>query len=307
MREILGFLGRLFLKIMLIASISFFLLYILPGDPARIVLGARATTQSLREFEKLHGLDRPAYEQYLLHIGSLFCLDLGNSTTRGATVVSIIAIPLQYTIELLIACVICFGFFSFIIPLAFIRYGMVRAARIYVTLTTSIAFVPVFVTASILVILSSKTGFLDLGSRPVSLIISALIISMYPISLGATMLNNSIAREMQTGYVMRASGFGIEWGSILKREILPNSLSSFLGVLANSIVYFVTGTILVEIIIGFPGIGRLSIEAIRTKDLPLLHGCTLVFSLVAVLVSEGLESCRKWIAPAGNSNTLNRW
>ncbi len=307
MKETALLLGRILFKLLLISSISFFILYMLPGDPARIVLGPKATTQSLNEFAKLHALDRPVYEQFLLHIGNLASLNLGNSITRGSSVVGIMTTPLKYTLELLFVCVVCFWLFSFVIPIAFLKFGMRKALNTYISLSAFVAFVPIFVVATVLVILSAKTGWVDLGSRPIALIFGGLIISAYPISLGNSMLRDSIFREMQTGYVLRANGFGLQWWSILKLEILPNSLSSYFSIFTSSIVYFVTGTILVEIIIGFPGIGRLAIESIHTKDLPLLHGCTLVFSIVAVLASEGLEFCRRWIAPVSLSNTRNRW
>jgi peptide/nickel transport system permease protein len=157
----------------------------------------------------------------------------------------------------------------------------------------SVAAVPPYVLAVLLLMVFG--GWLELvptifdPELPVAWLLPAFVLAAYPTAIVLKLFHQEIEAARSSLYVLRARAMGFSEARILLTEILPNAITPALAALANSLAFFITGTFFVEVVFGMTGLGSLTYEAIRNKDLALLVGLCVVFAAVISIVSALLD------------------
>jgi len=287
--------------VFLVLTLSFFCAYHLPGDPARLILGPRATTAAIQQFRHQAGLDQPVPLQYLRFLERLLSMDLGDSLAQHRSVAELIRERTPDTVGLVSGAAIMLVLFSFVVP---ILLRLLRADRLrhgHQVFWTSLAVAPPYVLAVLFLILFA--GWLEWVHaifNPGQLsawILPCLVLTAYPTALVLKLFESEIGRVLDSGYVARARAYGFSPGSILVSETLPNALAAALAALANGVASFVTGTFFVEMVFGVPGLGSLTYDAIRNNDFPLLLPLCLIFALSIAGISALLDLTQLAINP----------
>lgn len=293
----------------LLASIVVFLMMrSVPGDVVGQMLGQTSdpvATQALREF---FGLDQPAWRQYLGWLGRVVSGDLGTSWTRGQPVGGLIGSALLVTLQLSVATLLLATAIG--VPL-----GVVAAMnegklvdRIVQSFTLFGLAAPVFwVGLMLLVGLSTATGWspplLYVGptqSLSENLSIMALpIISLAVLQAAAysQFVRQSVVSAFADDYVRTAVAKGMTRNVVFFRHVLRNvaiPLVTFMGLI---LVQILGGAVIIESLFSLPGLGRLMLSAIETRDYPVLQGALLIVVVLAMAVNLGVDMLYRVIDP----------
>ncbi len=285
----------------LILVISFLVVYWLPGDPARMILGPRADAQTVEHFRVIAGLDSPISVQFERFIGRIGRLDFGDSLIQRRPVIDLIRERSRYTIELILYAVGTLFIFGVALPLGFLALRLGWADAMIRAFWTVLAAAPAYVLS--LVTLTMFAGLLGWipaifePERPICWIAPALILAVYPTSLVSRLFRNALEASLNSDYAFRARAQGLSETQILLHEALVNSVTAPISAFANGLAYFVTGTFFVEVAFGIGGLGTLTYESIRNKDVTVLAGVCLFFALAVSSISVLLDLAQHLLDP----------
>lgn len=269
-------------------TLVFFLIHLVPGDPVEVMLGETASAADKEDLRRQLGLHQPVLTQYLGFLRSLARGDLGFSLHANATVTELILTRLPATMELtlcamLVALVIAF-------PLATIaatrpRSWIDRSALGFSLLGLSI---PNFWLGPLLMItISINLGWLPVSGRgsPAHLILPSLTLGLAMAAILTRMLRASLLQIVNEDYVKAARAKGLPEHQVWLKHMLRNALLSVVTILGLQFGSLLAGSIITETIFTWPGIGRLTIQAIQTRDYPLVQGCVLIIATGYLLVN----------------------
>lgn len=285
----------------LIVTLAFVVVYALPGDPARLVLGQHASAETVERFRSAKGLDKPLVEQYIIFLERASRFDFGDSLTQRRPVRKLIGERSKSSVMLLVTAVGLVGIFAFVLPIIAAITEMGGERQKMSQVWGILAAIPPYVLAVLLlVIFGSSLKWIPVlfnPDRAVSWVVAAFTLATYPVSIVIKLFQQELAVAPTRSYAVRAKAFGFSWRYILVREVLPNIVTPSLVALANSVAFFVTGTFFVEVVFGINGLGSLTYDAISNKDLPLLLGLCVVFGVSVTLITTLLEIIIKLIDP----------
>ena len=272
----------------LVLTLVFLLIHIVPGDPVEQMLGEGAAPGQITQLRHGLGLDQPLYVQYGRYLGRLSHGDLGQSLKFQAPVGRIIFERYPATLALaFLALLVCA---SIAIPagvLAAHRRGHAtdRAVGVFTLLGLAI---PNFALGPMLILLFSiELGWLPVSGRggPSYYILPAATLGAALAAILARMVRGSMLEELASDYVRTARAKGLSTRAVLFRHAFRNALIPIITILGLQFGTLLAGTIVTETIFSWPGIGRLTVQAISSRDYPLLQGCILVIALSYVLVN----------------------
>jgi peptide/nickel transport system permease protein len=295
-RYLLRRLGFLALTVLLTSMLVFAVTQLLPGDPARIILGREAGPAALAELRQELGLNRPVPVQYAAWLGGFLTGDWGDSYGTGQAIRPLV---LERTgnslrlagLTLLVA-----------VPLALLL-GVVAAVHAErwpdaVISIGSLAVVglPEFVTGVVLIqVFAFWLGWLPANASVApgagllealpQLVLPALTATLVMLAYVARLTRASVLEELNRPYVRTARLKGIRAGEVLRRHVLRNALLPTITVVAISFGWLISGLIVVENVFNYPGLGRLMTFAIDRRDLPLMQAITLVAVLAFALAN----------------------
>ncbi|MHA6691707.1 ABC transporter permease [Devosia sp. A449] len=287
-RRFLGFAATLFVA----ALVVFWLLDLLPGDPAQFILGINATPESVARLRQQLGLDAPAHERFFSWIWGMLQGDFGMSTTQRAPVADLIWGRLGVTLPLSVFAMVI----SMVVglPLGILaarRRGKLLDTAIMVTAQTGIA-IPNFWFGMLLTLLFAVTlrwlppgGFTPWHENPTlalrGLILPSLALALPQASILARVMRTALVDVTGQDYIRTARAKGLTMGEAVWRHGVRNALLPVLTILGLQFAYLVAGTIIVENVFYLPGLGRLIFTAISERDLILVRGATIIL-IVAV-------------------------
>ena len=276
-----------------VTIITFFMIHLIPGDPARTILGIHATPQKIAILHHQWGLDRPLADQYWLFMDRLLHGNLGQSLYYGTSVGGLITSRLPPTLWLIIYAGVLGVVIS--IPLAMIAATRKDGIRDHVVRVVPLLGLgmPSFWLALILqTVLAVKyrlfpvTGYgsgilghlhtMFLPSLTVAIALCPVVIR----SLRASMLN-----VLGADFVTTARAKGIPGHRLFVRHVLRNAVIPAVTVLGINIGFLIGGTVIVEQVFAVPGIGNLMINSIFQRDFPVVQAVALVFGIMVVLVN----------------------
>lgn len=269
-------------------TLVFFLIHMIPGDPVEVMLGETASNADKEELRRSLGLNQPVYIQYRIFLAGLATGDLGRSLYEQAGVTDLIRTRLPATMKLALSALIVAALLAF--PLALLaaaRRGTWsdRAALLFSLLGLSI---PNFWLGPLLIILFS----IQLGWLPVSGNAGAMHLILPSITLGLGMaailtriLRASLLRVRAEDYVQAARAKGVSEKQVWLKHMLRNALLPVITIMSLQFGSLLAGAVITETIFSWPGIGRLTVQAIQTRDYPVVQGCVLAIALTYIFVN----------------------
>ncbi len=297
-RIVIGF-GTL----LVVSVIVFLATSILPGDVAQILLGQSATPDTLAALRKELGLDQPGYVRYFLWLGNMATGDLGISKAGGATILSLIEGRLGNTMVMsgLVAVIsipvsIALGLWAAMHPGTWLD-------RMVTFGTLSTISVPEFFIATVLVLIlavelhwlpstaymtGDETFFELLGALAMPLITLVIVVSAQMIR----MTRAGILNVMSSPYIEMAILKGVPRRRIILRHAFYNAIGPIVNVIALNLAYLVSGVVIVETIFAYPGLAKLMVDGVQTRDLPLVQACAMIFcaTYVALILVADVAS-----------------
>lgn len=288
-------LKRLFYLIPVVAGvilIVFLIFSVAPGDPARVALGEEATYEALNQWREVRGLNDPILIQYVRYLFGIFTGDFGNSFVRSQSpVFDEIAVKFPYTLQL--------AFYSMLISLVLaFPLGVIAAIKQntwFDSVSMFIALLGVSMPQFWLGMLLLLTFALGLGWFPTSGANSWLSIVLPAASLGfgsmagmARTTRSSMLEVIRQDYIRTARSKGLSRRKVIIKHAIRNALIPSLTVIGIQMGNLLAGSVIVETVFAWPGIGRLMIQSILSNDYPMVLGClvlyTVCFSLINLLI-----------------------
>lgn len=283
-----------------VSVLIFAMTQVLPGDAAQIILGQQATPDSLTALRKELGLDRPAIVQYFDWLGRMATGDLGISKAGGATIASLIEGRLFNTV-LMTALVALVA-----VPLS-IFLGLVAAMfpgswidRSLTFITLCLIAVPEFFIATFLVLIlavqlnwvpaiSYLSGREDFWQLMRALALPILTLTFVVSAQMIRMTRAGVLNVMNSPYIEMAILKGLPRKRIILRHALLNAVGPIVNVVALNLAYLVSGVVVVETIFAYPGLAKLMVDGVQTRDLPLVQACAMIFCgtyVILILIAD---------------------
>ncbi len=269
-------------------TLVFALIHMVPGDPVEAMLGETARPVDKETLRRELGLDQPLSRQYLHFLAGLAQGDLGRSLYRQSAVMELISKRLPATLELSLAALgvaIALAFFLGIIAAARRDSWVDRLSMLFSMLGLAM---PNFWLGPLLMILFSiELGWLPVSGRggPAHLILPALTLGMAMAAILTRMVRSGLLETIHEDYIRTARAKGLSERTVWLKHALRNSLLSVITVIGLQFGSLLAGSIITESIFSWPGLGRLTIEAIQTRDYPLVQGCVLAIAVSYLLVN----------------------
>jgi peptide/nickel transport system permease protein len=276
-----------------ISFIVFFLIRLIPGDPAATLLGSHATPETVRALRTQMGLTEPLWHQYLTFLGHLLQGDLGYSYVYSSSVVDLITTSLPVTIWLLVSGTV----FTLLIA---VPLAVLAAARRNGIADNIIRAVPVvglglpsfWLGIMLILAFGLKLGWFPVGGygnnladhvRGIVLPGLTIALTLSPILIRS--LRASMIDVLSSDYIVTAHSKGISTSRVVLGHALRNAAVSSVTVLGVNIAYLTGSTLVVERVFSLPGIGQQMINSILGRDFPTVQGITLTFAIMVVVVN----------------------
>ncbi|MCY4049877.1 MAG: ABC transporter permease [Gammaproteobacteria bacterium] len=274
--------------LVVVSVIVFVMTSILPGDVAQIILGQSATPETLAALRIELGMDKPGYIRYFQWLGNMATGDLGISKAGGATIESLISGRLGNTMVMsgLVAVIsipisIVLGLWAAMHPGALLDRAVTFG-------TLSLISVPEFFIATILVLILAvelhwlpSTAYLT-GDETFAELLKALAMPLITLVIVVSaqmirMTRAGILNVMSSPYIEMAILKGVPRRRIILRHAFFNAIGPIVNVIALNLAYLVSGVVVVETIFSYPGLAKLMIDGVQTRDLPLVQACAMIF------------------------------
>jgi len=274
--------------IWLVVSLVFLLIHLVPGDPIQQMLGEGAPAADLEATRHAYGLDLPLGQQYINYWKGVLHGDLGTSLRYNQSVSKLLAQRYPYTLQLTLAALVVAILLS--IP-AGVHSALHRNHRddrlISVVSLFGLSF-PNFALGPILILLFSiKLGWLPVSGSGgfANLVLPAITMGSALAAILTRMVRTSMLEELSQDYIRTARAKGLPESTVVYRHALRNAMIPVITVLGLQFGALLAGAIVTETIFSWPGIGRLSIQAISNRDYYLVQGCILAIGLTYVAVN----------------------
>ncbi len=309
----IGFIVRRLLQllpVLLIASTGIWaMIYAVPGSPVAAMVGENATVEQIQEVTVRLGLDRPVHVQYLSWLGNAVRGDFGLSIQNRESVGSLIALRIPATIQLGLAATLVGLLLG--VPVAVVsalKPGSV-IDRVLSGWSALALGVPTFWLGILLILLfavqlrwlpaaSNYVSFLESPWQALrNVLLPAVTLGVYVSGIFARFLRASLLGELKADYVRTARSKGLPERDVIGRHVMRNALLPFVTIVGLMMATFIGGTVVTEAVFTYPGLGRLLIQAISTRDYPLIQGCILFILVVFVLINLAVDVLYAYIDP----------
>ena len=295
-RTVVGVLTLFLVSVLIFVGTS-----VLPGDVANIILGQMATPESLAVIRNQLGLDEPAYVRYFIWLGNMLTGDLGISKagagfgTIGTPISEMIAPRFTNTLRLSVAVAIIAIPLSLTLGLLAAMYPGSRLDRTITFMTLGLISVPEFLVATFLVLvvavhldLLPATAYIS-GKESGMKLVRALAMPTLTLVIVASsqimrMTRATVLNVMSSPYIEMAILKGVPRKRIILRHALFNAVGPIVNVIALNLAYLVSGVVIVETIFAYPGLAKLMVEAVQTRDLPLVQACAMIFCATYIVL-----------------------
>ncbi len=272
----------------IVVTMVFALIHLVPGDPVAQMLGEGASVTEVERMRHELGLDRPVLDQYFTYMAGLARGDLGVSFRNQEPVASSIAQRYPATMQLAVAAI----FFSLSIAIPFGIIAAVRRGRIAdqsIGLFTLLGVsLPNFALGPLLILFFSIfLGWLPVSGREslAHLVLPAVTMGGAMAAITTRMVRSSMLEEIHQDYVRTARAKGLPEHTIMFRHALRNGMIPILTVMGLQFGTLLAGAIITETIFAWPGLGRLTVQAINARDYPLVQGCILTIAMTYIIVN----------------------
>lgn len=275
--------------VILTSFVVFLMLFLIPGDPASIYVGEnQATPERLAEIRHQMGLDRPFFVQYGDFVWNAVRGDLGRSLQTNREVTQEIADRLPNTIQLAVAAMaiaIVIGMGTGLIAGLNRGTWLDSLSMVFALFGVS---VPVFWLGLLLIMLFAvRLGWFPATSQPglKGLVLPAVSLALLSAATLARLFRSSVLEVMQQEFLTTARAKGLRFRVIIWRHALRNALIPVLTVIGVQFGTLLSGAVITETIFARPGLGKLVVDSIQSKDIPMVQGVILVLATIYILIN----------------------
>lgn len=323
---------RLFSLILVVIGVSlitFVISHLIPGDPARLIAGERATPEIVAHIRHQLGLDLPLYQQYWRYVVQLVHGDLGMSIRTHRPVLQDIRAFFPATLELAVVALILATLIG--IPLGVLSavYRNKTVDQIVRTISVTGISTPAFwLGLGLIVVFYGHLGWfpgggrLDQGMAPPTditgfylidslltwnlpvffnalrhIVLPAFTLGFVHLGIVARQIRSAMLEQLGEDYIRTARAFGLSRLTVVVRHALPNALIPSVTVLGLALGDLLYGAVLTETVFGWPGMGAYVVDSIQALDFPAVMGFAVVVSFVYVLLNLVVDLLYRWIDP----------
>lgn len=309
------------LPLMLLVSVLVFVvLRLIPADPLSMAVPPNATREDIEAMRREMGLDLPILEQYVRWLGQVIHGNLGRSIAFGQPVARLIGQSLPATIELAVMAAILATLIGITGGLVMFRLRGGSGEQVADVSSTLMMSIPEFLWAIFLILLFGValnwlpftgrlapdetvprlTGFLlldcvlagrigALGSALQHMIMPALALALGTAPLIMRILRSSLLEVINEDYIIMARLRGVPERRVITRHALKNAFLPTLTLMGVQFGFLFGGTLLVEVIYSYPGLGNMMVEAVRNTDLPIIQGAALIYAIAVLTINLGVD------------------
>ncbi|ANM13408.1 MULTISPECIES: ABC transporter permease [unclassified Rhizobium] len=276
-----------------ISVITFILVRLIPGDPARNILGTRATPAALASIRAQYGLDQPMWLQYLYFLKNLANGEMGKSILYKIDVLKLIVTRIEPTLALVVSSVVLSVLIA--VPMAAIaarNAGRAPDHAVRIVSTLGIGFPPFWLGLMLIILFSVELGVLPvsgygatIGEKLSHLVLPSLTVALSLSTVLTRSLRAAMIEQLKSDVATAARARGMPEGIVFWRHVLPNSLVPTINLLAVNIGWLIGGSVVVETVFALPGMGQLLVRAIFSRDYMVVQGVAMVFACATVLIN----------------------
>ncbi|MGI6560842.1 MAG: ABC transporter permease [Saccharofermentanales bacterium] len=297
--------AQMLVTLLLIVLIVFIMFELIPGNPAQIMSKLDADQKTIEALEQEFGIHDPLPVKISKYFTGLLNGDMGRSIRFGKPVIDLIRQAIPVTMSLAI-----YSFFLIVIisvPLALlasVKRGSFIDNAIRFTTETTLAIPPFFMAVILMLIfrttqlgLKSGQGASSGSSVLVQYLLPALAIALSRVTMALEFLRDSIIEQKKMFYLKTAIGKGVTRSRIILTHVLRNSLVPYITVLGLIIAEIFGGSIIIEQVFLLPGLGRLLVTAVESRDFPLTQGIIITIAIVVIVVNFLVDLINQFIDP----------
>ncbi|MGR9250820.1 ABC transporter permease [Rhizobium leguminosarum] len=276
-----------------ISVITFILVRLIPGDPARNILGTRATPAALASIRAQYGLDQPMWLQYVYFLKNLANGEMGKSILYKIDVLKLIVTRIEPTLALVVSSVVLSVLIA--VPMSAIaarNAGRAPDHAVRIISTFGIGFPPFWLGLMLIILFSVDLGILPvsgygatIGDKLSHLVLPSLTVALSLSTVLTRSLRAAMIEQLKSDVATAARARGMPEGIVFWRHVLPNSLVPTINLLAVNIGWLIGGTVVVESVFALPGMGQLLVRAIFSRDYMVVQGVAMVFACATVLIN----------------------
>jgi len=283
-----------------VATVIFLMVRLLPGDPARVIAGVLATPEDVDRIRHQFGLDQPLYVQYVTYLFHLLTGDLGISTRTGQPVTQEIFSRLPYTMELAVVSTV-------IAVVVGVTVGVIAATRRGSVLDLAISALavfglsmPVYWLGLMLIILLAIDihAFPAAGAQqPLGFVLPSITLALFSLALVARQSRSAMLEVLNQDFVRTARAKGAPLRTVLVKHALRNALLPVVTVIGLQFGALIGGAVLTETVFSWPGVGRLLVDSIFSRDYPVVQGVVLMLAVAFILVNLLVDLLYAYVDP----------
>ena len=293
-----------------ITIIVFFIISLIPGDPATAILGSYATPENVKLLNEQLGLDKGLIERYFIWLGNLVQGDLGRSFALNRPV-------LDEILERFNATLILSGTAFILCSFVGILIGTISAFKQYTITDKIITFavltgisIPSFFLGMMMILLFAVNlqwlpvsgmyaiygggDFLDLIHH---LIMPAVALALVATGVVARITRNSVLEILRQDYIRTARAKGVKEGNVLIKHVLRIAIVTILPILGLQAGFVLSGSVFIEIVFQWPGVGRMLVDAILKRDILLVQGGVMFVAVCYVLFNIAVDLLQRFLDP----------
>jgi len=298
------------LPVVLLASLAIWaMIFAVPGGPIGMIVGENATPEAILAAERQFGLDRPVIIQYLDWLWSALQGDFGMSIHGREPVLDLIGQRLPATLQLAVAATVVSLVIGIPVAIASAIWPNSWLDRVLSGWSALALGVPTFWLGILLILLfavelrllPSASGYVPIWEDPLAalrnLALPAITLGVYVSGILARFLRASLVSELRADYVRTARSKGLPERQVVGTHVMRNALLPFVTIVGLMMANFIGGAVVTEAVFTYPGLGRLLIQAITTRDYPLIQGCIVVILVLYIAINLAVDVLYAYIDP----------
>lgn len=301
-RYVLRKLSDMVLTLALVIVLVFLMFSVISGNPARIMAGVNAAPEKVAVIEAQLGLDQPLPVRFVQYVGGLITGDLGHSIRFDRPVSELIGQAAPVTLTLALCAFLMVA--AAAVPLGALsarRPGGAMDTVIHVVTETVLAVPPFFMAIILMLLFRTGQSLADPGPSGAAgvgqLILPAAAIALSRVAMATAFLRDALVEQSRSDYVRTARGKGASRARVVWRHMFRNSLVPVLTAAGLILAEVVGGSVIIEQVFTVPGLGRLLVTAVESRDFPLTEGIILLIASLVILVNFLVDLCNQFIDP----------
>ncbi|MDQ7858502.1 MAG: ABC transporter permease [Armatimonadota bacterium] len=294
--------------LLLVSMVVFTLIALIPGDPALVFAGGEADPEAIEALRRHLGLDRPLVVRYAIWLGHVLRGDLGKSVRDGRPVREVLLLKLPVTVELAVLSLVVS--WAIAVPAGVLAAWKRRSVLDYAATTVALAgiSIPNFWLGIMLIYLLAvnlrwlpPSGYVEPWIDPARnlqmMVMPATVLGTALAALVMRLLRSSMLEVLGTEYIRTAQAKGLRDRVVLVRHALKNAMIPVATVMGLQLGGLLGGAVITETIFAVPGIGRLAVESILTRDYPMVQGVVLFSAVAIVFVNFAVDVSYSFLDP----------